>query len=142
MLMAGGCLCGAVRFEASDVHSVACCHCSMCRRWAGGPMFAVEPRAVRFTGAAPAVYRSSDWAERGFCRTCGSNLFYRYLETGDYFVNPFALDDLPELEFRLQVFIDEKPAFYDFANQTTKKTGAELVADYTRAREGTQGPAH
>ena len=29
------------------------------------------------TEARPRWYRSSDWAERGFCNECGSQMFYR-----------------------------------------------------------------
>lgn len=79
--IAGGCLCGAVRFEASEPPSaVGVCHCRICQRSSGGPhmVWAFLPRAsVRFTRGAPAYHRSSSWAERGFCGSCGSPLIFR-----------------------------------------------------------------
>ena len=65
----GQCLCGAVTFTAEGVEShVHVCHCSMCRRWNGGPGMAVAVESVVFTGEANIErYRSSQWAERGFC---------------------------------------------------------------------------
>ena len=43
--MKGTCLCGAVEVVAGDATQIGLCHCSMCRRWTGGPFFAVEPQA-------------------------------------------------------------------------------------------------
>ena len=78
--LAGGCLCGAVRYEAVPPFTrTSICHCSMCRKAAGAPYmsFLSLPRAqFRFTAGLPATYRSSDVAERGFCPRCGSALVY------------------------------------------------------------------
>ena len=38
----GKCVCGAVEINAEAAGSVGTCHCSICRRWCGGPMFAVH----------------------------------------------------------------------------------------------------
>ncbi len=39
----GSCLCGAVSLSTTSMnHHVAACHCSMCRKWGGGPLLAVE----------------------------------------------------------------------------------------------------
>ncbi len=38
--------------------------------------------------------------------------------------------DGTEFTLREQIFIDEKPAGYDFANDTPKLTGAEVFAKY------------
>lgn len=77
------------------------------------------------------VFDSSPWAERGFCRQCGTHLFYRLKETRQYIV-PVGLLDLENGEFTFdhQVFIDEKPAYYQFVNETHNMTGAEVFAQY------------
>lgn len=135
----GRCLCGNVKFtirESDD--EVGACHCDMCRRWSGGPLLVLDcGKAIEFEGEEHIVrYKSSDWAERGFCGTCGSNLFY-FLTTGNqYFVSAGALDNQSGLKFATQVFIDEKPGYYDFANQTRMMTGAELFALYAPPDEG------
>ena len=36
-----------------------------------------------------------------------------------------------------QVFIDEKPAYYDFANKTGTMTGAEVLALFAPPDDGT-----
>ncbi|HEY1259631.1 MAG TPA: GFA family protein [Stellaceae bacterium] len=80
--LTGGCQCGAVRFRAAMPPSdVSYCHCRMCQR-AVGNLFATLAMFARgqveWTKGAPAVFESSSAAERGFCRSCGTPLFFRY----------------------------------------------------------------
>jgi len=79
--LAGGCLCGAVRYQISaGPRSADYCHCSMCRRAAGAPVVArltVANESFGWTTGQPAVYRSSPKAERFFCPTCGTQLALR-----------------------------------------------------------------
>ncbi|MGQ9870353.1 GFA family protein [Leptodesmis sp.] len=76
------------------------------------------------------AYRSSEWAERVFCRECGTHLYYRFLPAGDYFVPAGLFQDGVGFEFTKQIFIDRKPAYYDFANQTVNLTEAEVFAKF------------
>ncbi len=129
----GHCLCGAVRITAKQAAShVGACHCRMCRRWGGGPFLEIDCGTdVRIEGADNVtVYPSSEWAERAFCETCGSNLFYRLKDTGQHMVCAGIFDDAgnDSLTFKTQVFIDEKPDYYSFAEDTENLTGAELFA--------------
>ena len=77
----GGCLCGAVRYEASEApYDVGFCHCRMCQRafGQGSGNFALFGKGiVRFTKGEPKYYKSSAWSERGFCANCGSPLGMR-----------------------------------------------------------------
>lgn len=129
----GRCLCGAVRLHVRAAsRSVGACHCGMCRKWTGGPLLAVEcGSAVDWQGEdAIAVFNSSDWAERGFCKVCGTHLFYRLKKEGAYYVPVGLFEDGGPWVFDHQIFIDEKPAFYAFANETTELTGAEVFAQF------------
>jgi hypothetical protein len=90
---------------------------------------ALTCRSVTFEGEQNVGrVRSSDWAERGFCTRCGSNLFYRVVDASDYQVAAGLFDDQSKLRMSLKVFTDHKPAFYDFANRTKTMTGAEVMA--------------
>jgi hypothetical protein len=77
---AGGCQCGACRFEvAAGPAQLSVCHCRMCQRASGNafaPLIEVATDRVRWTGT-PATFASSNIAERGFCARCGTPLFYR-----------------------------------------------------------------
>lgn len=81
MPITGGCLCGAVRFEATEPPShVGYCHCRMCQKALGSTsgiwvMFVGSRReALRFTKGQPKYYKSSAFLERAFCPDCGSPL--------------------------------------------------------------------
>lgn len=95
----GGCLCGAVRYEAQALlHNTYYCHCRTCQRASGAPAEAsvpVKPGSLHFTGTEPRYFRSSPFAERGFCSNCGSRLMYRML-SGDYFTVTVGSLDHPE----------------------------------------------
>ena len=82
----GRCLCGAVSYTAKGLGpELGVCHCGMCRRWSGGPLFATSTEDLVWEGEDTiATYQSSEWAERGFCSACGSALFYRVTAPGPY----------------------------------------------------------
>lgn len=130
--LTGKCMCGAVKFTGTaNKPTVAACHCDMCRRWSSGPFFEISCENVSFQGENNiSKIRSSDWAERGFCNKCGSNLFYHILDSNEFQIAAGLLDDQSELQLTLQVFIDEKPPFYTLADKTETMTGAELFAAY------------
>jgi hypothetical protein len=77
----GGCLCGAVRYRLSaEPTHAGYCHCRMCQRSAGAPVVAwlsMAREGFAWTGGTPAVYRSSQKAERLFCPACGTQLVFR-----------------------------------------------------------------
>lgn len=129
----GKCLCGAVQISAAAMSTnVGACHCNMCRRWTGGPFMAVECQgAVEFSGEESIkCFDSSDWAQRGFCLQCGTHLFYKLKQNNMYIVPAGLMNSESQLGFDHQVFIDEKPEYYAFSNQTKNKTGAELFAEF------------
>ena len=129
----GQCLCGAVKITASEAgDKVGACHCKSCRRWGGGPYMEIMcGTAVSLEGEdSVTVFGSSEWAERGFCSRCGTHLFYRLKGTGDHMVPVGLFDDDDALVLDHQVFIEEKPAFYSFAQKTGEMTGAEVFAKY------------
>ena len=130
--LTGKCMCGAVKISATaQKPSVAACHCDMCRRWSAGPFMAVNCQGVTFEGNENiGRIRSSDWAERGYCNKCGSNLFYHLVDSSDYQIAAGLFDDQSKLRLSLQVFIDRKPQFYEFSNKTNTMTAAEVIAAF------------
>ncbi|GAB4236765.1 MAG: GFA family protein [Methyloligellaceae bacterium] len=138
-MRSGRCLCGAVTYTLEEpAEAAAICHCAMCRRWAGGPFFAVHcTQPVVFNGEENITrYRSSDWAERGFCSRCGTSLFYHLIPSGEHIISAFTLDEQSDLRLASQIFIDEKPALYSFADATPVLTGAEVFAQFQRPEGG------
>ena len=98
--LTGSCLCGAIRYVCTewpcDVHY---CHCRLCQK-AFGNVFAVfgslPKTSLRFTHGTPHFFRSTPYAERGFCRDCGTPLTFRYLRS-DWIAISIGSLDHPEL---------------------------------------------
>lgn len=130
----GGCLCGAVRYTAvPEKLEMDVCHCGMCRRWSGGVNMSVPCNDLAIEDVrALGRYVSSEWAERLFCKDCGTSLFWRFQgdESGHVAVSFQSFDDLPPVSFAAEIFIDEKPALYEFAGERPRKTGAEVIAAF------------
>lgn len=129
----GSCLCGKVKVTAEFVSNhVGACHCSMCRNWGGGPFLAVDCKTrVKFQGEESiTTFKSSDWAERGFCQSCGSHLFYRLKQSGQYIMSAGLFKANNQFKLDHQVFIDEKPDYYGFSQKTKDMTGAEIFAKF------------
>ena len=88
----GGCLCGAVRYEATErLSKGVVCHCRVCQRTAGSAFEEIVkfPRtAFRFTKGEPKRYRSSSIMEKCFCPHCGSPLTDQYLVWKNARCNP------------------------------------------------------
>lgn len=85
----GGCLCGGVRYRAAlPVAHASHCYCTMCQKQHGAAAgsyanvasagFVIEQGAGLIT-----EYASSGHGRRGFCRVCGSTLFWRSTESPD-----------------------------------------------------------
>ena len=91
--LAGGCLCGAVRYQTSQVLQVLECNCSMCRKASGSTSVTWASTSKRHltltTEDCYTTYQSSEGGRRGFCSKCGSTL------TMDYFK-----DEPSKLKFR------------------------------------------
>ncbi len=130
MTTTGRCLCGAVRFTAEHVetHHHACV-CGMCRRWSGGAAFlAAETSGTVFDGEAElGRYPSSSWAERGFCRTCGTTLFYFLIPTQTYLMSVGTFDDQAPFRLVREIFVDAKPDGFAFAGDHERWTEEETL---------------
>ncbi|ENW95720.1 GFA family protein [Acinetobacter sp. NIPH 298] len=131
--MNGQCVCGETTFEVElKNHNVHVCHCSICRRQTSGVIMTidVEQGSLKFLKQDHlSVYNSSAWGERGFCNVCGTTLFWRTKDQNYCNINVFSLNEQPkDLNLDMEIYIDCKPAFYDFENSTKKLTEADVVA--------------
>ena len=127
----GQCLCGAVKLAAQfEEETIEACHCGMCRNWSSGPFMSVHPLpGVKFDGEENITrYASSEWAERGFCKVCGSHLFYTLKEQDKYFLSAGLFDASKSFVFTKEIYIDSKAGNYTFANDTQKLTEEEVMA--------------
>ena len=135
----GSCLCGGVAFAFKPTEpESASCHCGMCRKWTGGIFLSVEAREEDFTLAKQdtlVTYASSPWAERAFCKTCGSSLWYRVTapgpHAGNLYVGLGTVEDTAGLPLKREIFVDRKPEAYSFGDPTVQLTEAEVMAQFS-----------
>ena len=135
----GGCLCGAVRFSARGVGTAfGACHCEMCRRWTGSALLGITvPEGnVTWEGAEHiATRQTSGWAERAWCRECGSGLWFRVTMDSAYSGKlelPIGLfDDAGGLTMTNEIYIDHKPDSFAYAGTGRNlMTRADCVAKF------------
>lgn len=137
MMKSGGCLCGAVRFDAVNVPTTyGICHCEMCRRWTGSALLEVSLKTEDITwhGADNiATHTSSAWAERAWCGTCGTNVYFRHTKSDKWFGStelPIGIfDDASGFTLTHEIFVDNKPDSFAYEGKGHKRlTRADVVA--------------
>lgn len=129
--IAGHCLCGAVTITLRNPkQQVEVCQCSMCRRWGGAFYSALSGESFDISGEdSVSIYRSSDWAERAFCKLCGSNLWYKFLPTGNrsFLAGLFPAADGYPVE--REIFADEAAAWCKLSGNHPRLSREETIAE-------------
>lgn len=126
----GGCLCGSVSFEITpNEEEVHICHCGLCRKWHGGPGFAVQCKSDWVINGEENMtwYKSSEWAERGFCSKCGSHLLFRTNDGSYHGVSAGVLDNQDGFKIGMHIFVDKKPPYFDFTDDSPRLTEKEFL---------------
>lgn len=113
----GSCLCGEVAFSIDgSMRPVLACHCGQCRKssghfWAATSVAEADLTLERDTGLA--WYRASDSARRGFCRFCGSSLFWCPDHAARIAVAAGSLDAPTGLRLEGHVFVADKADYHE-----------------------------
>jgi len=113
----GRCLCGGVGFELlGPFRPISMCHCRQCAQWSGNQVAMTAVPLDRFVMNRGAEllrwYRSSEEAERGFCSTCGSSLFWRPTDRSRMSVAAGAIDPPTGLAIAHHIFVADKSDYY------------------------------
>ena len=116
----GQCLCGAVRYSVTGgLRPVIACHCSQCRRATGNYMTATAAmRETLIVDGAENItwFTSSDTARRGFCRVCGSNLFWEGKDLPYISITAGSLDNPTGLTLDRHIYVADKGDYYRIAD--------------------------
>lgn len=116
----GSCLCGAVRFRTKGaLRGVVYCHCTQCRKQSGHHYASTNVGDDRLTvdGAENlAWFASSADAKRGFCKTCGSALFWKHRKLDYTSINAGAFDNPTGLAGAMHIFVADKGDYYAIAD--------------------------
>lgn len=115
--LSGGCQCGLVRYQATARQDNShVCHCRMCQKAVGNFFAALVgiPRdAISWTKEQPDVFQSSDLVTRGFCRNCGTPLFYDYEGSAHISVTTGSLDDPASVPPKAQFGSESRMPWFD-----------------------------
>lgn len=122
----GACLCGAVSFDvAGALPAPDCCHCSKCRKVSGHCFASTDvPRdALTVRGEKNvAWFRSSEKVRRGFCRICGSSLFFDPVHRDWTAVAMGAFDNPTGTRLARHIFVADKGDYYDIGDGLPQET--------------------
>ncbi|MEM9320318.1 MAG: GFA family protein [Pseudomonadota bacterium] len=126
----GSCLCGAITYSVSGpLRPVIACHCTQCRKTSGHHVAATSVArnhlAVRGTVT---WFVSSGRAKRGFCGTCGSNMFW---DGAGQNVSIFAgtFDDDLGVELAAHIYCADKGSYYRITDNLPQREGND--AEFT-----------
>lgn len=124
----GGCLCGAVKYEVHGaLYNVINCHCSKCRRTHGNfsayasskreDLKFVEESGLKWyrsvTDETPDVYR-------GFCKECGSSLFWDARSDAHMYISAGTLDQPTGLKTIAHIWLSQAGDYYEFTDDIEK----------------------
>jgi hypothetical protein len=116
----GSCLCGAVKFEVEgELKPPDACHCRQCRKHSGHYFASTDvPRSAVTIHGEDNVrwFRSSPKVRRGFCASCGSNLFWDPLERDWIGLAMGAFDTPTRTKLAIHIFVADKGDYYDIAD--------------------------
>jgi hypothetical protein len=121
----GSCLCGAVRVTVEgEMPPSDACHCSQCRNWSGHVWAStdVERDHVRIDGEDQVNwYRSSEKVRRGFCRTCGSSMFWDVDGRAKLSIAMGIFDQPTGGHLAMHIFVANKGDYYEIGDGLPQK---------------------
>ena len=98
---AGGCQCGAVRYQlTAPIAQLYACHCTECRRQSAsafGISAIVPPDSVRLAKGTLTLWSrptaSGGRLDCGFCKVCGGRIWHRSARDGSTSIKGGSFDD-------------------------------------------------
>lgn len=128
--LTGKCMCGAVAFDfMTDKEEVTACHCSQCRIWSGHYWASLNAPfdSLKFRKGEDALgwFMSSDYARRGFCKECGSSLFWHAYKLDDYkhriAIAAASIEEGAPMKLAEHIFVADKGHYYAITDDLPKK---------------------
>jgi hypothetical protein len=119
----GGCLCGAVRYEArGEPVNQRVCHCRLCQKAVGAAfngrlLFRIAD--VELAGPV-GTFRSSDDVERGHCTRCGTTIFSRRASLAAIGLTAGSLDDPSQFNPAMHIWMSSKQPWLEVCDNLPK----------------------
>jgi len=115
----GSCLCGAIQFEVSGaLPAPTACHCTQCRKHSGHFEASVDiPRSTLVVrGEENVTWYLTENVRRGFCKVCGSSLFWDPIEKDWTAVAMGAFDTPTHTQLARHIFVANKGDYYELSD--------------------------
>lgn len=118
MSLTGRCNCGAIRFIVDGpLVEASACHCTQCRKQSGHVMAGADcPETALTIEGTPRWFEATPAAKRGFCPTCGCQLFWQAHGDPVISVNLGALDGPTGLRLEKHIHVASKGDYYTIAD--------------------------
>ncbi len=128
----GGCLCGAVRYEArGPLPDITVCHCGQCRRQSGHLYATTSIAAEHFTlieDRGLKWYSASETARRGFCGECGSTVLWQPATKERVAILAGSLDAPTGLKLARHIFVADKGDYYEITDGLPQHAASDTTA--------------
>jgi hypothetical protein len=113
----GSCLCGNVRFEVNgNMSAPDACHCTQCRKQSGHYWASTDVLKADLTLEGDenlTWYHASEKVRRGFCKRCGSFLFWDPIARDKIAIAMGAFDGPTNTHLGHHIFVADKGDYYD-----------------------------
>jgi hypothetical protein len=124
-LKTGHCLCGGVKYEVhGPLRDITYCHCEMCRRSTGHFFASTACDRADFrlvSSDSLQWYQSSELARRGFCKTCGSQLFWETKDAPYISILAGSVDKPTGLHGADHIYVGSKGDYYEITDGLPQK---------------------
>ncbi|NNF76392.1 MAG: GFA family protein [Rhizobiales bacterium] len=132
--LTGRCLCGSLQYRIEGpVGKPHACHCGQYLQQRGHYAVSADVQRTYFSTTQDRGlkwYESSSFARRGFCKECGSALFW---DGGDdkIYISIGSLDQSTGLRLASHIFVDEKADYYEIEDELPKFAGYDTPLNKT-----------
>ena len=139
--VAGGCLCGNVRYEAEVfLHNGYICHCTVCRKSTGQPAeitVLIKAGTLRYLKGAPKYFVTSPSGKRGFCADCGARLVWQATDPAEDWMTNLcvgSLDDPAAARVTCHIYADTQLPWYKVCEDLPKfgENDVDAMMDFLR----------
>lgn len=120
----GSCLCGSVKISTDKLskEGICFCHCSQCRKNYGmyGAFVGTPKESINVVGDKNIQwYKSSPKVRRGFCRKCGSGIFWEYIGSKNIYTHAGLLDNF-KTHKGFHIYTKDKGGYYALHDKLPK----------------------
>ena len=122
------CECKGIDLEINGpTRPVQNCHCGQCLRTHGHYAAYTNVKKSDLTYLSDVTltwYRSSDFADRGFCNRCGGSVFWRKDNDDTISISAGMFENPTGLETAEHIFVDSKPDYYEISDSLPCSKGS------------------